>query len=125
YWKEDEPPFKQIKYIEVSEISSPYVTEKGLNVGISLKDVVRINGSMPITFINFYATDSSGDITSFNGGDIEKELPCIGGHIELYNKRNVQEDELRKLRDKKEIESYETILERMDSALGSIRVMNN
>lgn len=124
YWKEAEPPFTQIKYIEVNEVSSPYVTEKGLNVGISLRDVVKINGNMPITFVNFYAADNSGDIISFNGGDIEKELPCISGHIEMYNKRNVQEDELQRLREKKEIESYEAILERIDSALGSIRVMN-
>jgi len=124
YWKESAPPFKQIKYIEVNEVSSPYVTEKGLKVGISLKDVVRINGNMPLTFTNFYAANNSGDITSFNGGDIEKELPCISGRIEMYNKRNVHEDELLKFREKKEIESYETIFERIDAALGSIRVIN-
>ena len=79
---------------------------------------------MPLTFINFFAAHQNGEILSFNGGDIEKENPCISGHLEMYDKRNIQEAELLKFQEKKEVESYETVLERITSALGSIRVNN-
>ena len=124
YWKEKLPPYKNIRYLEVNQADGPYTTEKGLRVGISLKDAVKMNGDMPVTFLNFYAPGNSGQILSFNGGDIEKETPCISGRVEIAGNRNVREDELAEFREKREVESYDRLLERITGAIGSIQVRN-
>jgi len=121
YWKEKDQPYKTIKYIEVN--SGPYYsTSDSLHIGISMRDMVRINGNMPLTFNNFEAENDNGLITSFNDGNISKNNPCIKAALEVVSTQNIHVNELGKFKLKKEVESYDRLLERMDVALQSIRV---
>lgn len=121
YWKEKSQPYKNIEYLEVT--SGPYyISTDSLHVGTSMRDMVRINGNMPLTFNNFEAERDNGLITSFNNGNIAKSNPCIKGTLEVISEGNINVNELRKFKLKKEVESYDKLLERMDVALQSIRV---
>jgi hypothetical protein len=121
YWKEKSQPYKNINYLEVN--SGPhYVTTDGLKVGISMRDMVKINGNMPLTFNNFEAERDNGLIISFNNGNIAKSNPCIKGTLEVISERNINVNELGKFKLKNVVESYDKLLERMDVALQSIRV---
>lgn len=123
YWKEKSPPFKHIKYIETTADDAPYVTQSGLQAGMSLKDIQQLNSFMPVSFVNPYATENAGLITGFNNGDIAKTDPCIGGHIEIRKQRNIDIGELNEFKKEKLVDSsHKLMAERMECVLATIRI---
>ena len=124
FWKEKNAPFTQIKYLEVSADDSPYHTKDGFQIGLNTEEIQKLNGLMPLTFNNFYENVDPGQIVSFNGGTIEKEQPCIGGHLDMINKKNIDINEIRDFQNEKTVETTNRLLYRMDVRLTSIRVNN-
>lgn len=121
FWKEKRQPFKTIKYIEVIDRLSPYMTKDSIALGISLRDLVRKNGGMALTFLNF-TSDRPGLITGYNNGELPKMDPCFEGVLEWTGQRPIDINELRTFQKMKEVKSFEMILQRMDIELGTIRV---
>lgn len=124
YWKEKAAPFKVIDYLEVVDPASVYRTRDSLRVGLGLRDLVRMNDNMPLTFRNFYAAERNGLITSFNNGAIEQNNPCLTGVLEWSSQENVYKDQYEAFKKQEIVESYEKILERIEVNLSAIRILN-
>jgi hypothetical protein len=122
YWKEEQKPFKTIRYIEAVDASAPYMTKDSLRIGMTLKELVKKNGSMPVTFSNFTANEFPGLIKGFNNGEISTANPCFGGRLESLGQRPIYVDELRAFEAQQEVKSFEKILQRMEVVLGAIRI---
>lgn len=87
-WSADDPD--KIDQLLIWNESGPYHTKENLRVGISLRDMVRINNFLPVTFTNFYSSmDGYAQISSFNGGDIEKNYPCLTGKLDIVQFKGV------------------------------------
>lgn len=87
-WSVEDP--NTVDQLVVWNENGPYHTKENLRVGIDLRDVVRINNFLPVTFANFYASlDGYGRISSFNGGDIEKNHPCLSGKLDIVRLKGV------------------------------------
>ncbi|MFD2163947.1 hypothetical protein ACFSJU_16175 [Paradesertivirga mongoliensis] len=123
YWKEKQAPFKTIRYVEAVDKMSPYMTKDSITVGMSIRDLVRKNNNMALTFKNFTSSDP-GLITGFNNGDIPKTNPCFGGILEWEGQKPIDIKELRAFQARDEVKSFDQILQRMDIALGAIRLTN-
>ena len=80
YWQEKEPPFTNISSIEINHPMSAWKFENGIKVGISMDELVKINGDKPITFYGFN-WDYGGSISNFNGGAIDAQFPCLSGRF--------------------------------------------
>lgn len=124
YWKEKTPPFKTVKYLEVVDPASIYRTGDSIRVGIGMRDMVRMNNNMPLTFRNFYAEEASGLITSFNNGSIAERNPCLTGVLEWSSQENVYKDQYEAFKKQEIVESYDKILQRIEVNLSAIRVLN-
>jgi len=124
YWKEKTPPFKTVNYLEVVDPASVYRTRDSLRVGVGLRDMVRMNNNMPLTFRNFYAEERSGLITSFNNGAIAERNPCLTGVLEWSSQENVYKDQYEAFKKQEIVESHEKILQRIEVNLSAIRVLN-
>ncbi len=122
YFKERSRPFNKIKYIETGASDAPYMTGDSIRVGLSLPDLVRRNGHMPLTFNNFYTDEENGLITSFNNGDISKANPCLEGRLEWVSQSNIYKDAFDAFKKKKVVESSDNIVKKMEVMLGSFRV---
>ena len=121
FWKEETEPYKNIKYIEVIDRLSPYMTKDSISLGISLRDLVRKNSGMAITFKNF-TTDKPGYIVGYNNGDLLQKNPCFHGILEWTGQKPIDIKELRTFQAQDEVKSFEMILQRMDIELSTIRV---
>jgi hypothetical protein len=122
YWKEAEEPFKTIRYIETVDPMAPYMTKDSIGVGTSLRDLVKKNGSMAITFNNFTADNSPGLITGLGEGEIVKSNPCFGGILEVSDQKPIDVQELEEFNKLQEVKSFERTLQRMDVVLSAIRL---
>ncbi len=122
YWEEKKPPFTKIKYLEAVYMDSPYMTKDSLRIGLSLRDLVKVNGGMPVAFKNFSQENDGGLITTFYAGNIEKQNPCIKGRLEQAKVTLIHKKELAAFQQKEIVESSDDILNRMDVELSSIRV---
>lgn len=122
FWKEKAQPFKHIRYMETSDPNSPYMTADSLRVGLSMPDIVRRNGFMPLTFNNFYVEDEGGLITSFNNGDLPKKNPCFEGLLEWVSQANIYKKDYDAFKKRKVVESSDRIFDHMEVMLGRIRV---
>lgn len=122
YWKEKTAPFKHIRSIETVSPNAPYMTNDSLRIGLSLHDVVRRNGFMPLTFNNFYNEKDDGLIISFNNGDLPKSNPCLEGKLEWVSQTNIYKKDYNDFKKKKVVESSDPILEHMEVMLGTLRV---
>ena len=122
YWKEQVAPFKSIAYIEIVGEGAPYTTESGFKVGISIRELVKMNSGMAVTFNNFTSEDENGLITSFNNGGVLKDSPCVTGVLEIVGQRNIHVDEMDEFNKQEVVQSYDRLLERIDVSLASIRV---
>lgn len=124
YWKEKTPPFKTVNYLEVVDPASIYRTGDSIRVGIGMRDMVRMNNNMPLTFRNFYAVERSGLIMSFNNGSIAERNPCLTGVLEWSSQENVYKDQYEAFKQQEIVESYDKILQRIEVNLSAIRVLN-
>ncbi|HEX8378841.1 MAG TPA: hypothetical protein VF602_13570 [Pedobacter sp.] len=122
YWKENDAPFKTIKYIEAVDPMAPYMTKDSIGIGMSLRELVNKNGNMPITFNNFYTTTEPGLIKGFNNGEIPKSNPCLEGTLETTDQRPIDVLEMRAFEKVQEVKSFDRILQRMDVVLNSVRL---
>lgn len=123
YWKEKQAPFTTIKFMEAVDKMAPYMTQDSITIGMSMRDLVRKNNNMALTFKNFTSSDP-GLITGFNNGDLPKTNPCFGGILEWEGQKPIDIKELMAFQAKDEVKSFEQILQRMDIALGAIRLTN-
>lgn len=122
YWNEPEQPFKTIKYIEAVDAMSPYMTADSIGVGMSLRDLVRKNGNMAITFTNFLADRNPGQIRDFTNGDINNTNPCLEGAFQDNGQKPIDVEEYTKFQAQEEVKSFQSILNRIDVTLGVIRI---
>ncbi|MBC7915230.1 MAG: hypothetical protein H7Y07_14015 [Pyrinomonadaceae bacterium] len=121
-WNEAVPPFKTIKYIEAVDGMSPYITTDSIGVGMSLRDLVKKNGSMAVTFTNFYGLDKPGRIRDFSNGEISKNHPCLEGSLEYTGQKPIDATEFKAFQAKEEVKSFDRILERIDVVLSTVRI---
>ncbi|WP_374165163.1 hypothetical protein [Arcticibacter sp. MXS-1] len=122
YWEEKHAPFRKIRYIETGASDAPYMTADSLRVGLSLPDLVRRNGHMPLTFNNFYTEKESGLIVSLNNGDLQKSNPCFEGTLEWVSQSNIYKKDFDEFKKRDVVESSDNIVKRMEVMLGSFRV---
>ena len=47
-WKEKEPPYQTIDYLEIASAEAPYHFANGVRIGMSLKELEQLNGGKPI-----------------------------------------------------------------------------
>lgn len=89
-WEEASAPFTKAVKLSVSDEFSPYRLEEGIQVGSTLKDLVRANNFLPVTFSNFYSADDGfANIQDFNEGDIGQKYPCLGGSMDIDRTDNI------------------------------------
>ncbi|MBC8052694.1 MAG: hypothetical protein H7Y13_06490 [Sphingobacteriaceae bacterium] len=121
YWNEKTAPFKTIKYIEVIDKLAPYMTKDSIMLGMSIKDLVKKNAGMALTFRNFDASNG-GYITGYNNGDLPKNIPCFEGILEWTGQKPIDINELREFQAQEEVKSFDRILQRMSVELSTIRI---
>lgn len=104
---------------------APYATKEGLRVGISLRDVIKVNNFLSIDFSNFYS-DISGfaNIESFNGGEIEEKYPCLGGKFDIVRLKGVDVNALDDFKQKSTVNSSDPLMQSMDLKLAEISISN-
>lgn len=104
---------------------APYATKEGLRVGISLRDVIKVNNFLSIDFSNFYS-DISGfaNIESFNGGEIAEKYPCLGGKLDIVRLKGVDVHTLDDFRQKSTVNSSDPLMQSMDVKLAEISISN-
>ena len=122
YWKEKRPPFKTINFIEVNQPGSVYMTVDSVRVGLGMRDLVKRNGFMPVTFKNIWSAENGGAIKTFNEGDIQDKTPCLSGLMEQVKVNVVHKDEMKAFREKEWVESSDPLLNRIDMELSAIRI---
>ena len=122
FWNESSQPYKTIKYIEAVDGMAPYMTSDSIGVGITLRDLVKKNGSMAITFNNFTNVASPGKIIHFTNGVIPKNNPCLKGSFESTGQKPIDVEDFKKFQAKEELKSFDRILERVDVVLSTIRI---
>ena len=122
YWNESEAPLKTIKYIDIVDAMSPYMTKDSIGVGMSMKDLVRKNGGMALTFKNFSAMSEPGVIKGFNNGEIPTSNPCFAGILEWTDQKPIDVNEMREFQAQQEVKSFDRILQRYDVVLSTIRI---
>ncbi|MXV15009.1 hypothetical protein [Hufsiella ginkgonis] len=126
YWKEKAAPYTHIDFMETVSPDAPYTTQKGLKVGMLMVDVQKINSDMPLTFVNPYANQDPGLITSFNNGELAIADPCLSGHVEVTKTRNIDAKVLAAFTGEKSVESTHKLIMggRMDVIFANFRLAN-
>ena len=122
YWIEREAPFTKVRMIETSNPSSEYMTRDSVQVGMGLRDLVKKNGSMPVTFRNFYALKDNGVIVSMNNGKVQENSPCFAGVLEWESQSNIYKDKLDEFKKQEVVESFDDVVQKMEVFLSAIRV---
>ncbi|GAA4781653.1 hypothetical protein GCM10023231_06570 [Olivibacter ginsenosidimutans] len=90
-WAEASAPFTKAVKLSVSDGSGPYHLAEDIKVGSPLKDLVKANNFLPVTFTNFYANvDGFAQIQSFNDGDLAQKYPCLGGVLDIDRTDNLE-----------------------------------
>jgi hypothetical protein len=90
-WTEASAPFTKAAKLSVNNDMGPYQLEEGIRVGSSLKDLVKANNFLPVTFTNFYSNvDGFGYIEGFNEGDLAQKYPCLGGVLDIDRTDNLE-----------------------------------
>ncbi|SFC61617.1 hypothetical protein SAMN05421747_11673 [Parapedobacter composti] len=115
YWAEQQEPYNTITKIAVANNFGPYQTAEGLRVGSTLNEVKQYNNFMPITMTNFYnSLDGFAVITSFNGGDLETNNPCLGGKLDIVKQRAVDVRLLDEVKPEQELKSSHKLFDSID-----------
>ncbi|WP_134091649.1 hypothetical protein [Olivibacter sp. XZL3] len=91
FWSEASAPFTKAVKLSVSDETGPYQLEEGIRVGSTLKEMVKANNFLPVTFTNFYSNvDGFATIESFNDGDLAQKYPCLGGTLDIDRTDNLE-----------------------------------
>jgi hypothetical protein len=122
FWEEKAAPYKTIRYMEAIDGMSPYMTKDSIAVGMPLRDLVKKNGGMALTFKNFYKDQDPGLIKDYNNGEIPKNNPCFVGVLEYTGQKPIDVNEFRQFQALDEVKSFDRILNRIDVVLSTIRI---
>lgn len=115
---------EKIKKILIWRGDSPYSTKEGLRVGLSLRDLVKLNNFLSIEFTNFYSSlDGYARITSFNGGELEEKYPCLSGELDIARLRGVDKLKLEEFRKQDTVSSSDALLQSMDVLISKIEIL--
>lgn len=82
HWKEKQAPYKTIDHLEISHPESPYHFVNGIKIGMTLNELVELNGGTPVSLYGF-GWDYGGTFIDFNKGKLSGDLPCFGGVFAL------------------------------------------
>lgn len=111
-WEESAAPFNRISKLIVRNELSPYHLEEGVQVGSTLKDLVKANNFLPVTFSNFYsASDGFAIIEGFNEGEIGTKYPCLGGKMDIDRTDNIDVNLLDDFKAEKSVKSNHKAME--------------
>lgn len=80
-WTENKPPFKTIKYLEISNPASVYSFANGIKIGTTLSELEALNAA-PFNLYGF-GWDYGGTFINFGKGKLGQDLPCFGGVFKL------------------------------------------
>ena len=126
YWAESQEPYTTATKLSVGNNFGPYQTAEGLRVGSTLDEVKKFNNFMPLTMTNFYnSLDGFAAITSFNGGDLEVNLPCIGGKLDIIKQRGVDVRTLDEVKSEAQLQSSHKIFNTLDVEVVELSVLAN
>ena len=126
YWAESQEPYTTVTKLSVGNNFGPYQTAEGLRVGSTLDEVKKFNNFMPLTMTNFYnSLDGFAAITSFNGGDLEVNLPCIGGKLDIIKQRGVDVRTLDEVKSEAQLQSSHKIFNTLDVEVVELSVLAN
>ncbi|MDA3899424.1 MAG: SH3 domain-containing protein [Spirochaetes bacterium] len=109
---------KPITTVLLKEKKSSWVTAEGVTVGLSLDELMSINGK-PVTFLGF-DWDYGGYVMSHNGGALDKYQDKLNLRI-YYTKRGESEDYTEVIGDR-EILSTHPVLDKMNVEIIEMRV---
>ena len=111
-WSKEDP--NVVEKLIVMDENGPYHTKENLRVGISLRDVVRINNFLPVTFSNFYSgVGGYGQILSFGGGEIEKNYPCLKGQLDIVRLNGIDVNALETFKELDTVQSNHQLVQNM------------
>lgn len=83
YWKEENVPYKTVRSLAITNPKSPYRFANGIGIGTTMEELVRLNGKVPISFMDFEIDHYlAGLFDSFNEGELSREIPCFGGQFD-------------------------------------------
>lgn len=120
-WSAEDP--NKVDQLIVWNENGPYHTKENLRVGISLRDIVRINNYLPVTFSNFYANlDGYGRISSFNGGEIEKNYPCMKGKLDIVRLKGIDAYALEDFKQVDTVQSGDQMVKNMVVKISEISI---
>lgn len=119
---EDNTEEKPLKLIIWNE-NGPYATKEGLRLGISLRDVVKLNNFLSVSFTNFYQElDGYANILSFNNGEIEEKYPSLTGRLDIVRLKGVDKYKLDDFKLKDSVNSSDPIVQSMDVKITEISI---
>lgn len=111
-WSKEDP--NKVEQLIIMDENGPYHTKENLRVGISLRDIVRINNFMPVTFSNFYSgVGGFGEIIDFGGGEIEKNYPCLKGQLDIVRLNGVDTHDLDAFKEIDTVQSNNRLVQNM------------
>lgn len=120
YWKEKQPPYRNIRMLEITRPDSPYRFANGLGIGTSLQELVKLNSDIPVSLYGF-AWDYGGTLISFNNGSLSKILPCFSGVFDIQTLNGSKQE--RQIMGDRPINSGNPVLKQYQVRLAKIRLL--
>lgn len=114
---------KPVTTVILRSKDSKWKTAEGITVGMSLEELVKINGK-PVTFLGF-DWDYGGYITSFNGGALEKYKGLLNIRIYYTNEtdtESIEFDEYSQVIGDREILSDNAVLKKLSIEVIEMRI---
>ncbi|PWG80173.1 hypothetical protein [Pararcticibacter amylolyticus] len=121
HWKENQAPYTNIEFLEISRPSSPYHFVNGIKIGTSLNDIVKLNGDTPVSLYGF-GWDYGGTFVDFNKGKLAGEIPCFGGVFALPD--SLHTEDVKTVMGDMKISSADPVFKKYQASLEKIRVRN-
>lgn len=122
-WAETEAPYKTITEIQAKNTYSPYTTENGVRIGSTLDEIRNLNNFQPISMTNFYSSsDGFANVTSFNGGDLELNYPCLGLRLDIIKQKGLDVGVRDEAKEETELKSSHRIFSMLDVEVVEISI---
>lgn len=120
-WEDDSQ--EKMSTVFIWNENGPYATKEGLRVGISLRDVVKLNNYLSVSFTNFYSSmDGYANILGFNGGEIEEKYPCLSGKLDIVRLKGVDKLKLDEFKKQDSVSSGDPMVQNMDVKISEISI---
>lgn len=122
-WADDTK--EKVSELIIWDENGPYSTKEGLRVGISLRDVVKLNNYLSVDFTNFYSSmDGYANITGFNGGELEEKYPCLGGRLDIVRLKGVDKLTLDEFKTQDTVRSSDAMMQHIEVKITEILIRN-